>query len=59
MAIHINVVCDHDGCKLCQSIGFEQFEETWGDLIKALYDAGWKLDIEEEKVIKAFCPEHK
>jgi len=59
MAVWINFVCDHEGCKQLQQVGFDQFSETWSDMIKTMKNAGWKLDMEDAKVIKAICPKHK
>ena len=59
MAVWINFVCDHKDCKQLQSANFDQFSETWGDMIEAMKSGGWELDMEDAKVIKAICPKHK
>lgn len=57
--VYINFVCNHEGCKQCQSANFDTVKETWGDMLAAIQDAGWKLDLEDAKVINAICPDHK
>ena len=59
MSVYINFVCDHENCKQLQSASFDQFSETWNDMLEAFKSAGWKLDMEEAKVIKSICPNHK
>lgn len=55
----MNIVCDHEDCKQCQSVSFDKLTETWKDMLDAIISFGWKLDIEDAKVIKAICPDHK
>jgi hypothetical protein len=41
--IHVCVACDEDGCGRAQSAGFDRRDETYGDLLDALAEAGWEV----------------
>lgn len=43
MGLCFSVTCDRKGCKAGHSITFEREEETYGDLLQVLRDAGWTL----------------
>lgn len=64
MPVYINFICDHEsqlpdkGC-LLQPISFDSLEETWQDMLIAIQQAGWKLEMNDAKVVKCYCPDHK
>jgi len=51
MGLHFSACCDGDGCGAGHSISFDSEDETYGDLLQALRDAGWTLG---EEVL---CPD--
>lgn len=50
MGLHFRVRCDK--CLQGQSVTFESEDETYGDLLQMLRDAGWTLG---EKVFCSDC----
>lgn len=64
MATHINFVCDQADCKnergqkVYLPLFFDNLHETWNDMIVFVKTQGWKLEMNESRVIKATCPNH-
>lgn len=50
MGLHFRVSCDN--CLQGQDVSFDSEDETYGDLLQALRDAGWTLG---EEVLCAEC----
>jgi hypothetical protein len=65
MTVHINFVCDSEGCKnesgykTSQSFLFDELNETWGDMLNAAEAAGWQLQLSNARVVQSVCPNHK
>lgn len=61
MPAYINFVCENSKiCKKVQPVGFSKYDETWGDLISALKNNGWKIEGgPNTKDLKVYCSDCK
>jgi hypothetical protein len=57
MPIHTRVQCDLAGCDQGQSAQFDALHETYGNLIDALREGGWRIEFDGAEA-KTFCPKH-
>lgn len=67
MAIHVSAHCDAPGCGVCQPLAFDGLGETFGDVLEALADAGWRVEVAElggdrpagvQRRTALYCPAH-
>lgn len=59
MSVHINFVCNHEFCRVIQQVGFDNLDETWGDMVVHLEKAGWTITEKNNSMqAKVFCPLH-
>lgn len=41
--IIVNFICDDEDCSIMQGVEFEQEQETYGDLLSTMREAGWTI----------------
>lgn len=58
MSIFVHCLCDFPHCNHFQAIYFEGMEETWRDIINALINFGWQIELKDMVVSKSICPLH-
>jgi len=69
MPYYLNIICDHEDADchpgkdgnpttVVQSVGFDDVNETFQDVIDSIRGEGWTIEGDSPAFFKFFCPHH-